>query len=103
MRGPVQFLGSKLFSSVKESTLVANWSSLKGQKTSGIRRVLVDHCFSNMVLLHLRGPQNIVRGSDRNSGINTILKYRKKNYKYTPKCSENFCLAIGNSGIISVR
>ena len=39
MRGPVQVLRSKLFSSVKDSTLVANWSSLKGQKTSGIRSV----------------------------------------------------------------
>ena len=44
-------------------------------------------------------PQNIFNRSESNSGINK-LRNTPKNYKHTSKYYYNFCLAIGNIGVI---
>jgi hypothetical protein len=69
----------------------------------GLTDVELSHCFSNRVAQNLRVLQNVIRGSERNSGNKyvIILNYRK-NYEYTSKCCESFCSAIGNIGVISV-
>ena len=55
---------------------------------------LLVQCFSNTTPPNFRVPQNTVRGSEKNSGINTQLFGNTAKYKYTLKYHENFCPAI---------
>jgi hypothetical protein len=62
----------------------------------------LEQCFPARVLRDVRDLQNIVRGSTRNLGTNNF-ETPQKNYKYSSKYRWNFCPAVGNTGIISVR
>ena len=72
--------------------------TLRKLRAAMILQINLYQCFSNRVL------QNTVRGSARYSEINTKLFWNTANsYKYASKYRENFCPAVENSGVISVR